>query len=277
MAYRRFLLFLKVFVIATFLGFSADSLALDRLKLATTTSTENSGLLDELHPRFEKKYGVLVHTISVGTGKALRLGQNGDVDVVFVHAKEAEDAFVARGYGVRRRAVMYNDFVIVGPASDPAGVSRAFDASEALLRIVDSQSLWFSRGDDSGTHKKELRLWKDAGVRAFGPWYRALGQGMGRTLIAADEKNGYTITDRGTYIALVQKGKIALRVQGPKGGRLHNPYSVIAVNPRRYPHVRFDLATKYIDFLTSAEGQGIISDFRLMGKLLFYPNAQRAR
>ncbi len=257
------------------LGFGTNSLALERLKLATTTSTENSGLLKQLHPVFEKKYGVFVHTISVGTGKALRLGQNGDVDVVLVHAKKSEDLFMERGYGVRRRAVMYNDFVIVGPASDPAGVFRTFDVSKALLRIKNSESLWFSRGDDSGTHKKEIELWKSAGVGVFGPWYRALGQGMGRTLMAADEKSGYTLTDRGTYIALVANRKISLKIQGSIGERLHNPYSVIAVNPMRHPHVKFGLAVKYIDFLTSVEGQGIIRDFRLMGKQLFYPNAKR--
>ena len=258
-------------------GFWTDAFALERLKLATTTSTENSGLLKQLHPAFEKKHGVSVHTISVGTGKALRLGQNGDVDVVLVHAKNAEVLFVEQGYGVRREAVMYNDFVIVGPESDPARVFRTFDVSEALLQIRNSKSLWFSRGDDSGTHKKEMQLWRDAGVEAFGLWYRALGQGMGRTLMAADEKGGYTLTDRGTYVALVANRKIALKIQGPRGKRLHNPYSVIAVNPKRHPHVKFDWAMKYIDFLLSAEGQGVIRDFRLLGKQLFYPNAKIPR
>ena len=259
------------------LGFWTHSSALDRLKLATTTSTENSGLLKQLHPVFEKRYGVSVHTISVGTGKALRLGQNGDVDVVLVHAKKAEDLFMAKGYGAHRRGVMYNDFVIVGPAWDPAGVFKTFDVSTALLQIKNSRSLWFSRGDDSGTHKKELELWKGAGVGVFGSWYRALGQGMGRTLMAADEKSGYTLTDRGTYIALVANNKISLKIQGPRGERLHNPYSVIAVNPKRHPHVKFDLALKYIGFLTSGESQGIIRDFRLLGKQLFYPNAKNPR
>ena len=259
------------------LGFWTHSSALDRLKLATTTSTENSGLLKKLHPVFEKRHGVFVHTISVGTGKALRLGQNGDVDVVLVHAKKAEDLFMARGYGAHRRAVMFNDYVIVGPATDPAGVFKTFDVSTALLQIKNSRSLWFSRGDDSGTHKKELALWRGAGVGVFGSWYRALGQGMGRTLMAADEKSGYTLTDRGTYIALVAKNKISLKIQGPRGERLHNPYSVIAVNPKHHPHVKFDLALKYIGFLTSEEGQGIIREFRLLGKQLFYPNAKNPR
>lgn len=263
-------------VILLVFGFWTNSFALERLKLATTTSTENSGLLKQLHPIFEKKNGVFVHTISVGTGKALRLGENGDVDVVLVHAKKAEDSFMARGYGVHRKAVMYNDFVIIGPASDPAGVLKTVDVSEAMLRIKNTKSLWFSRGDDSGTHKKELQLWKDAGVSLFGSWYRALGQGMGRTLMAADEKSGYTLTDRGTYIALVAKAKISLKIQGPRGKPLHNPYSVIAVNPKRHPHVKFGLAVKYIDFLTSVRGQRIIRDFRVMGKQLFYPNAKRA-
>ena len=273
------LCFISRFILALLLvlGFWTHSLALDRLKLATTTSTENSGLLKQLHPVFEKRYGVFVHTISVGTGKALRLGQNGDVDVVLVHARKAEDLFMARGYGTHRRSVMYNDFVIVGPASDPAGVFKTFDVSEALLQIKNSKSFWFSRGDDSGTHKKEMELWSDAGVDVFGSWYRALGQGMGRTLMAADEKSGYALTDRGTYIALVAKGKISLKIQGPRGKRLHNPYSVIAVNPERHPHVKFELAVNYIDFLTSGEGQGIIRNFRLLGKQLFYPDAKAPR
>lgn len=276
MAGARSSFFWKPLAVLLALGVWADSQAAERLKLATTTSTENSGLLAQLHPAFERRHGVRVHTISVGTGKALRLGRNGDVDVVLVHARKAEDAFVAQGYGVRRRAVMYNDFVIVGPASDPAGVFRTPNVHEALRRIRNSRSLWFSRGDDSGTHKKEMALWRESGVAAFGPWHRALGQGMGRTLMAADEKGGYAMTDRGTYIALRSKGRIALRIQGPRGERLHNPYSVIAVNPGRHPHVRFDLAAKYIDFLTSAEGQGIIRNFRLMGKALFHPGAGSA-
>ena len=273
----RFFLSQLFLTLLLVLGFWTHSLALGRLKLATTTSTENSGLLKQLHPVFEKKYTVSVHTISVGTGKALRLGQNGDVDVVLVHARKAEDLFMARGYGTHRRSVMYNDFVIVGPASDPAGVFQTFDVSTALLQIKKSRSLWFSRGDDSGTHKKELDLWRGAGVGVFGSWYRALGQAMGRTLMAADEKSGYTLTDRGTYIALVANGKVSLKIQGPRGERLHNPYSVIAVNPKRHPHVKFDLAVKYIDFLISGEGQSIIRDFRLAGKQLFYPNAKNPR
>jgi len=277
MPHDRFPLSSVVSAILLVLGLWADAPAAERLKLATTTSTENSGLLDRLHPAFEKRRGVRVHAIAVGTGKALRLGRNGDVDVVLVHARKAEELFVARGYGVRRRAVMYNDFVIVGPASDPAGVSGVFDAVEALRRIRNSGSLWFSRGDDSGTHRKEMQLWEKAGVGAFGPWYRALGQGMGRTLMAADEKGAYAITDRGTYIALAAKGRISLEIQGPRGKRLHNPYSAIAVNPERHPHVKFGLAVKYIDFLTSAEGQRIIRDFRLMGRPLFYPDAKEAR
>lgn len=278
MKYERFPLFFPaVSAILLVLGLWADPSAAGRLKLATTTSTENSGLLDRLHPAFERRRGVSVHTISVGTGKALRLGRNGDVDVVLVHARKAEDLFVARGYGVRRRTVMYNDFVIVGPAADPAGASGAPDAAEALRRIGNSGSLWFSRGDDSGTHKKEMELWREAGVGAFGPWRRALGQGMGRTLMAADEKGGYALTDRGTYIALAAKGRISLRIQVLRGKRLHNPYSVIAVNPKRHPHVRFDLAVKYMDFLTSAEARRIIRNFRLMGKPLFYPAAKEAR
>jgi len=247
-----------------------------RLKLATTTSTANSGLLAWLHPPFEEKHGVKVHVIAVGTGKALRLGQNGDVDVVLVHAREAEERFVAEGHGVGRREVMYNDFVIAGPPEDPAGVRGMRDAAGALRRIAGRGALWFSRGDDSGTHKKEEALWRAAGLVPRGPWFRLLGQGMGKTLIAAEEKRAYTLSDRGTFAAFAAKEKISLALLAEGDERLFNPYGVIAVNPARHPGVNHELAAKYVEFLVSPEGQRRIGAFRMNGRQLFHPSAGRA-
>ncbi len=250
--------------------------AAETLRLATTTSTEFTGLLDWLHPHFEKRHNVRIHTIAVGTGKALRLGRNGDVDVVLVHAPAAELKFVNAGYGVNRRGVMYNDFVIVGPGSDPAGVSKAKSAA-ALSRIREKKSLWVSRGDDSGTHKKEKNLWRSAGIKPEGKWYRSLGQGMGATLRVADEVGAYTLTDRGSFLFFDARGKVQLKVLVEGGKELLNPYGVIAVNPARHPHIKFDLAMKYVRFLTSAEGQRLIGDFRVKGKKLFHPSAAKGR
>lgn len=269
----RFLL-LSVLAVCFSIGFSHPAGAAERLKLATTTSTENSGLLKWLHPVFEKMYGVQVHVIAVGTGRALRLGRNGDVDVVLVHARGAEEKFIAEGHGVDRREVMYNDFVIVGPAADPAGVKGMADTAAALRRVMEKKALWFSRGDDSGTHKKEIHLWRTAGLRPKGAWYHSLGQGMGRTLLIADEKRGYALTDRGTYIALSGKNKISLKVLVEGDKSLLNPYSVILVNPKRHPHVKSRLARRYADFLVSQQGQSLIARFRLSGKVLFHPSAR---
>lgn len=243
------------------------------MTLATTTSTQFTGLLDWLHPHFEKRYGVRVRTIAVGTGKALRLGRDGDVDVVLVHAPEAEKKFVSRGYGVNRRSVMFNDFVIVGPRGDPAGIFGIGDAAAALRRVSARRALWASRGDDSGTHKKEMSLWRAAGIRPAGSWYLSLGQGMGGTLRIADEKRAYTLADRGSYLFFAARGKVDLRIVTEGDGRLLNPYGVIAVNPKRHPHVRYGLAMKYVTFLTSQEGQKLIGNFRVKGKKLFHPFA----
>lgn len=267
-----FALFLVLFVAGAGLASAAE-----RLKLATTTSTANSGLLKYLHPVFEKKHSAAVDVITVGTGQALRLGQNGDVDVVLVHARAAEDKFVAAGHGVNRRDVMYNDYIVAGPAKDPAGVRGMRDAVAALKKVAEKKALWFSRGDDSGTHKMELQLWKAAGLgKPAGEWYRALGQGMGNTLIAADEKGAYTLADRGTYIALTAKKKVALEIAVEGDPKLFNPYGAIAVNPKRHPHVKHDLAMKYIGFLVSPEGQKLIGGFRMGGKVLFFPSAGKA-
>ncbi|MEK6711236.1 MAG: substrate-binding domain-containing protein [Nitrospinota bacterium] len=248
--------------------------AAERLRLATTTSTANSGLLRHLHPFFEKKHGVTVDVIAVGTGQALRLGQNGDVDVVLVHARAAEDKFVADGHGVNRRDVMYNDYIIAGPAKDPAGVRGMKDAVAALKKVAEKRAPWFSRGDDSGTHKMELDLWRAAGLgKPSGEWYRALGQGMGNTLIAADEKGAYALADRGTYIALSSAKKIGLEITIEGDAKLFNPYGVIAVNPKRHPHVKHGMAMKYVNFLVSPEGQKLIGSFQKGGKVLFFPSA----
>jgi len=251
--------------------FGSRLLAQERLKLATTTSTDNSGLLKHLHPAFEKAAGVKIHTIAVGTGKALALGRNGDVDVVLVHARAAEDRFVADGDGINRRDVMANDFIIVGPSSDPAGIRDKKDGVEAVKRIAGKKARWFSRGDDSGTHKKEMELWNAASMKPSGQWYAALGQGMGKTLLAADEKLGYTLTDRGTYIAMSEGKKISLEVLVEGDERLFNPYGVIAVNPKKHAHVKYDVAMKYIEFLTSEPGQNLIASYRMNGKVLFFP------
>ena len=241
------------------------------IRLATTTSTENSGLLDVLLPAFERQTGITVEVMSMGTGKALRTAANGDCDVVLVHARSAENEFVAAGHGVNRRDVMYNDFVLLGPADDPAKVREAGTASEALRRIAASKATFCSRGDDSGTHKKEMSLWQAAGIaQPDGAWYQETGQGMGATLTVADEKQAYLLADRGTYIAY--RGKLELTVLCEGDTALHNPYGVIAVSPKQHPHVNFDAAMKFIDFLTGPTGQEIIGTYRVDGEVLFHPH-----
>ncbi|MFC1717222.1 substrate-binding domain-containing protein [Candidatus Poribacteria bacterium] len=254
-------------------AFSSLPLALveERIKMATTTSTENSGLLAVLLPPFEQKFNVRVDVIAVGTGKALRLGENGDVDIVFVHARAAEDKFVNDGYGVNRRDVMYNDFVIIGPKEDPAGIEGMKDVAMALKKVADEKSPFASRGDDSGTHKKEKSLWEAAEIPPEGSWYMETGQGMGATLQIADEKRAYAMTDRGTYIAL--KGKIDLPILVEGDDRLFNPYGIIAVNPAKHPHVNYEYAIALIGWVTSVKGQKIITDYKKFGQALFKPTA----
>ena len=243
-----------------------------RLKLATTTSTDNSGLLKVLLPPFEKMLGVRVDVIAVGTGKALALGKNGDVDVVLVHARSAEDQFVKDGYGVNRRDVMYNDFVVLGPANDPAGVKDMKDAVAALKIISAKKSPFTSRGDDSGTHKREKNLWKETGIEPSGDWYMETGQGMGATLQVADEKQAYTIADRGTYLAYKDKIDLYILVENDTE-KLANPYGIIAVNPAKYCHVNYIHAMSLIGWITSVEGQKIIGGYKRFGELLFHPTA----
>lgn len=247
--------------------------AIEHLKLSTTTSTDNSGLLAVLHPVFEAKYNVKVDVIAVGTGKALKIGSNGDVDVVFVHAPAAELKYVEQGDFIDRKAVMHNDFVIVGSESDTASLVGATSAKDALKRIADNQADFISRGDDSGTHKKEKAIWQLAKIKPEGAWYIQAGQGMGAVLKIADEKQAYALTDRGTQIAYADKMSLKVVFQGDEN--LFNPYHVMAVNPEKHPHVKYDLAAKYIDFVTSEEGQIIIDDFRKSDQQLFYPDANK--
>ena len=239
-----------------------------RLRLATTTSTDNSGLLNVLLPPFEESYKVKVDVIAVGTGKALALGRNGDVDVVLVHAREAEYEFVKADHGVNRRDVMYNDFVIAGPQEDPAGIGGMSDACEALAQIAAAEAPFVSRGDDSGTHKKEMLLWKGAETLPAGRWYMETGQGMGATLQVAAEKRGYVLVDRGTYIAYKEKTDLVVLCEG--NPLLHNAYGIIAVNPARHSYARYMEAMMLIAWVTSPQGQHIIEDFKKDGKPLFH-------
>lgn len=242
------------------------------LKMSTTTSTDNSGLLKYLHDHYQAETGVQVAVIAVGTGKSLKLGANGDVDIALVHAPAAELEYVAQGDFVDRRAVMFNDFVIVGPENDPAEIKSAKTAAEALTKIAKSGVDFVSRGDDSGTHKKELQLWQQAEIEPKGSWYIVAGQGMGAVLTLADEKLGYALTDRGTQIAFAEKMDLVVLSEGDTA--LGNPYHIMAVNPEKHPHARYDLAKHYTDFITSDVGQKLIADFKVNGQQLFYPNAE---
>jgi len=241
--------------------------------MSTTTSTENSGLLRVLLPPFEKECGCVVDVISVGTGKALKLAEAGDVDVVFVHARKLEDRFVAEGYGVDRRDVMCNDFVVLGPSADPAGIATAGSAAEAFRRIASAKAYFVSRGDESGTHQKEKEIWRAAGIAPKEEWYLEAGQGMGEVIAMATEKRGYTLADRGTWIAFRRKSDLKLLHQGDP--ELRNPYGVIAVNSARYPAAKYGLARKFIEFVTGEEGQRIIAGYKIDGEQLFFPNASR--
>jgi len=240
------------------------------LRMSSTTSVDNTGLLKAILPPFEKRTGIKVQVLAVGTGQALKLAEMGDVDVVFVHDRLAEDAFIAAGYGINRLAVMHNDFVIVGPADDPAGV-KGGDVNAALKTIADSRSVFVSRGDESGTHKAELRLWKTAGIQPQGEWYLESGQGQRLNLSMADEKRAYCLIDRATFLTAEDQVDLKILVAGDR--RLHNPYSVIPVNPASNPEARFTEAMALAGWLTSAEGQKLIGDFKVKGKALFHPDA----
>ena len=243
------------------------------IRLATTTSTENSGLLAALLPVFEKKYGAPVRVIAVGTGQALKLGERGDVDLVLVHAREDEDKFVAAGFGVNRRDVMYNDFILVGPTADPAGIRGMTRVGEALKKIHETGATFVSRGDESGTHIMERRLWKEEnivqGLATDARRYLSAGQGMGAVLTMSGALGAYTLTDRGTFLAY--KSRIGLDILVAGDPRLANPYGIIAVNPKRHAHTNFTGAMALIDWITSAEGLVLVASFKVNGEQLFFP------
>ena len=244
--------------------------------LQSTTSTQNSGLFDHILPVFTERTGIQVRVVAVGTGQAIRNAANGDGDVLLVHARPAEEQFVAAGHGLARFDVMYNDFVIVGPPSDPAGIAGSRDAVAAMERIEAAGAPFVSRGDDSGTHKAELRLWGAAGINvagASGDWYRETGSGMGATLNTGIGMGAYIMTDRATWIAFGNKGDYGIAVQGDP--RLFNQYGVIPVNSERHQSVKGDLGRKFVDWVLSAEGQRAIGDYRVDGRQLFFPNAGR--
>jgi tungstate transport system substrate-binding protein len=244
------------------------------ITVASTTSTENSGLFAHLLPIFLAKTGIAVRVVALGTGQALDLARRGDADVVFVHDKAAEEKFLTEGFGVARQDVMYNDFVLVGPQADPAKVAGSEDVAAALKRIQSAQAPFVSRGDRSGTHAAELRLWADAGVdlgASKGPWYRETGSGMGAALNTASAMDAYVLSDRGTWLAFTNRGSLSILVEGDE--RLFNQYGVMLVNPARHPHVKRADAQAFIDWLVSAEGQAAIAAFRINGEQAFFPDA----
>ncbi len=243
------------------------------IRLSTTTSTENSGLLKALLPAFEAKYGVKVHVISVGTGKALELGKNGDVDVVLVHARAAEDRFVADGHGVSRRDVMYNDFILVGAPEDALALRGTRDVIAAFRKLGEGRAKFISRGDNSGTDVMEKSYWKEAGVAPKGAWFISAGLGMGEVLSMAGEMKAYTLSDRATYGAYRAKTGLEILVQGDR--KMFNPYGIIAVSPKKYPDINHDGAMKLIEWITSKEGQDLIAGFKVNGEQLFFPSYGR--
>jgi tungstate transport system substrate-binding protein len=244
------------------------------LLLATTTSTQDSGLLDVILPDFTQKFNVQVDVIAVGTGQALTLGQDGNADVLLVHARAREDEFMAAEHGVRREDVMYNDFVIIGPESDPAGILGITDAAEAMKMIAETESPFISRGDDSGTHSKELSVWQAAGIEPSGAWYISAGQGMGEVITMADEQQAYTLSDRATYLARSLAG-LELVVVTEGDPVLFNPYGVIAVNPNKNPNIQIDLANQFIDWIISVPTQEMIAGYGVteFGESLFIPSS----
>jgi len=254
---------------------ATPALAQDKsIVVASTTSTMDSGLFGHILPIFKAKTGIDVKVISQGTGQALDTGRRGDADVVFVHARTQEEKFVAEGFGVKRFAVMYNDFILIGPKSDPAGI-KGKDIEAALKAIKEKAAPFVSRGDKSGTHSAELALWKAAGIDVAGadkgPWYREIGQGMGAALNTASSMNGYVLADRGTWLSFKNRGELDIVVEGDK--RLFNQYGVMLVNPEQHAHVKKELGQQFIDWLISAEGQKAITDYKINGQQLFFANA----
>ncbi len=259
-------------------GNSAESVGVagETLTLTTTTSTYDTGLLDAIHPDFEEMYGVTVDAVAQGTGAALETARNGDSDIVMVHARGLEDEFMRNGYGINRRDLMFNDFVIVGPESDPAGIGGTGSATEALTTIAEAEATFVSRGDNSGTHTKELNLWDAAGTDPGGDWYQETGTGMGEALNIANQQGAYTLSDRGTYISQRSEIDLTILVQGPiEGGPeiLANPYGVMAVNPGVHENANYDLAMAYIGWITSPGVQEAIAEYQVNGEQLFFPEA----
>jgi tungstate transport system substrate-binding protein len=261
-------------LVATLLFALATPLAAAQtfITIASTTSTEQSGLFKAILPAFQKATGIEARVVALGTGQALDMGRRGDADVVFVHDAAAEEKFVAEGHGVKRHEVMYNDFVIVGAKRDPAG-ARGNDVVEALRKIAAAKAPFVSRADKSGTHAAELRYWKMAGIDPGGAWYRETGSGMGPTLNTASAMNGYALADRGTWLSFRNRGELVILVEGDK--RLFNQYGVMLVNPAKHPHVKKDAGQRFIDWIVSPGGQAAIAAYRIGGEALFFPNARR--
>jgi tungstate transport system substrate-binding protein len=267
---RRLLIALTVFALLTRMALAEDK----SIVVASTTSTEDSGLFGYILPLFEAKTGIQVKVVALGTGQALEVARRGDADVVFVHAKAAEEKFLAEGNGVKRYPVMYNDFVLIGPTTDPAHVNGMNDIVAAFKTIKAKESPFISRGDQSGTHIAELNLWKLGGIDIatdHGPWYKDIGQGMGAALNAAAAMEAYVLSDRGTWLSFKNKSDMTIVVEGDK--RLFNQYGVMLVNPQKHPHVKKELGQQFIDWLVSPEGQRAIADYKINGEQLFYPNA----
>lgn len=273
-------LFTAIVVILTFLASSGASASAQEqsIVVASTTSTRDSGLFDHILPLFTTRTGIEVRVVAQGTGQALDAGRRGDADVVFVHAREQEEKFVEQGFGVKRFDVMYNDFVLIGPKGDPAGIKGSPDIALALTSIQRKKAAFVSRGDKSGTHIAELGLWKAAGVDIAAvrePWYKEIGQGMGAALNTASAMDAYVLSDRATWLAFKNRGELEIVVEGDK--RLFNQYGVILVNPARHPSVKAEPGQRFIDWLISPEGQQAIGEYNIDGQQLFFPNAEQKR
>lgn len=274
MGHLRKLVFLLVSLMICLPSIAQETTPHDsqRLILATTTSTQDSGLLDYILPIFEEENGITVDVIAVGTGQALELGRNGDADVLLVHSRAQEDAFMEQGFGAVRYDVMYNDFILVGPESDPAGIQGMTDATAALQQIAETEALFVSRGDNSGTHNKELAIWKNAELSPEGDWYISAGQGMGEVLNMSNELQAYTLTDRATYVAMQDNLSLPILVEGDK--LLFNPYGVITVNPEKHPQVNAEVGQQFADWLVSVPTQELIASFLINDQQLFTPNSE---
>jgi len=267
---RRFLIAVAATAVLGAAAFAQDK----SIVVASTTSTQDSGLFGHILPLFKAKTGIDVRVVAQGTGQALDTGRRGDADVVFVHARSAEEKFLAEGFGAKRYPVMYNDFILIGPQSDPAGIKGSKDIVAALKTLKNKGSAFISRGDKSGTHQAELNLWSIAGIdiaKEKGPWYKEIGQGMGAALNTASASNAYVLADRGTWLSFKNRGDLVIAVEGDK--RLFNQYGVMLVNPQKHPSVKKELGQQFIDWLVSAEGQTAIADYKINGEQLFYPNA----